>query len=449
VVGSADVTNVNISCASLGAITKIGANGSGARGVAIQADGKIVVAGVAITGNSDTDVALVRYHSNGTLDTSFGGTGVITRNISGRIASTDWVRGVAIQSDGKIVLVGYTQRQGDVSIGLAILRYHSDGRIDTGFAGSGILVSTHPTKDKLGHTIAIQADGKIIVGGAVNCIDRASGEYCTLLERYNDDGSLDTTFNGPSASRADFNTRGVAGLTLQTDGKILVAGSKNSGNGEELAVARYQSTGQSDSGFGNAGLVVVPIGLDVGSSNYGTGISLQTDGKIVVSGVAHTNLENNHFSITRLLASGAVDFDFGNAGSVVTKVALPPESDYSYAVVAQPDGKIIVVGESTVPRINTLPFPGFYSRANINCAVVRYNSLGGLDASFGGSGMVSIDLNNLDDRCYGVALQTNGSIVLIGASVRYDDSRSDAYSSFAVIRLNSNGSLDNDFGSSN
>ena len=447
---AADVSNIQVACTSLGVTTKIGVNGSYARGVAIQADGKIVVAGVGITANRDGDFAVARYSSSGSLDPSFGGTGVVTTNISGRVASTDWVRGVAIQSDGKIIVVGYTQKSGDAAMGLALVRYLEDGSLDTSFAGTGIIVSVHPSKDKTGHSVAIQSDGKIIIAGGVTCTKRTLGKYCTLLERYNSNGSRDTTFNGPGADTTDDSTEGAAGLVLQNDGKILVVGGKDSGNGLELSVARYKPDGQRDSIFGISGLTTVAIGTDVGTYNWGTSIELQVDGNIVVSGVAHSNSANNHFSLTRLLPSGSVDVSFGKAGSVVTNVSIPPNSGYSYAVTVQSDGKIVVAGESMTVRADPQPYPGFYMAANLNFAAVRYTTSGNLDISFGGTGIVTTDINFLDDRCYGVAIQPNGSIVLAGESFTYDPLNNyGGYSSFGVLRIKSDGSVDATFSSRN
>jgi uncharacterized delta-60 repeat protein len=191
----------------------------------------------------------------------------------------------------------------------------------------------------------------------------------------------------------------------------------------------------------------VEIGTEVGAYNTGTAIALQTDGKIVVSGVAHTNSTNNHFSLSRLQSSGAMDTTFGSGGSVVTFVAVPPESDISYGVVVQADGKVVVVGESTTARTNTFPYPGFVSLANVNFAAVRYTAAGVLDTSFGSSGMVTTDVNLLDDRCYAVALQADGSLVLAGGSFTYDPSDTiyGGYSSFAVVRYKTDGKLDSAF----
>jgi uncharacterized delta-60 repeat protein len=426
--------------------TKIGPNGSYASGVAIQTDGKIVAAGVSITSTRDKDVALVRYNIDGSLDTSFGQTGTVTTNISGRIASTDWINRVVIQNDGKIIVAGYTQKSGDVAMGLALLRYNPDGSLDANFSGSGIVISLDSYRNKLGKAVAIQSDGKIVIAGAINCTNRNTPGYCTLLERYNSDGSLDTSFNGPGINRVDDNTGGASGLMIQRDGKILVVGSKDSGNGSELSVARYNVDGQIDLDFGNSGLSTVTIGFDVGSSNGGTSITQSVDGSILIAGVVHSNAANSHFTLTKLMANGSVDTSFGKLGSVITYVSIPPESDYANGIAVQPDGKILVAGESTVINPNPFPFPGFYMQANVNFAVTRYTEAGSLDASFGDNGIVTTDFNLLDDRCYAISIQPNGSIVLVGSSFTYDGSNSyGGFDSVGVARYKLDGTLDSTF----
>ena len=421
--------------------TKTGDNGH-ATAVLTQPDGKIVAAGYGGT-SVDTDFTVIRYNQDGSLDSSFGGTGIVMTNIAGRTLSTDWVRGAAIQSDGKIVVAGYTSPSGDPGYSIALVRYNQNGTLDSSFSGTGIVKSTDSNRNKFGHAVALQLDGKILIAGAVNCINRSTAGNCTLLERYNSDGSLDSSFSGPGTSRVDANTQGAQGLVLQSVGKILVVGTKNSGNGDELSVVRYKTDGQIDSGFGNSGVATVAIGLEVGSSNYGTSIALQADGSILVAGVAHTNSSNNHFSLTKMMTNGAVDTSFGRLGSVVTNVSTPPDSDYTYAMVIQPDGKILVAGEQMSVRSNPMPFPGFYMAANIDFAVVRYNSNGSLDTNFGANGIVITDFGLLSDKGYAIALQSDGSILVSGESQAYVGP--DAYTSFATARYKSNGSLDPTF----
>jgi len=444
---NANVPNLQVDCAPFGVTEKIGAKGSYARAVAIQVDGKIVVAGVASTASRDGDFALARYHPDGRLDTSFGGKGFVTTNISGRIASTDWLRAISIQSDGRIVVAGYSVKSGEIEYGLILARYNSDGSLDSTFAGSGFVKTTDQIKDKIATAVAVQDDGKIVVAGAVTCTTRSAGKYCTLLERYNTDGTLDLTFKGPSVKSSDYSTTGAAGMAIQADGKILVVGTKNSGNGDEIAAIRFSADGQIDSAFGKSGVVNVPIGSEVGDSNSATGIALQTDGKILISGVAHSNSLNNHFAVTRLLQDGSLDMGFGRQGSAITMVAIPPNSDFANSILVQADGAIVVAGESISERSNQYPYSGVIRSMNVDLALARYSANGNLDTTFGRSGIVTSDLNLLEDRCYAVALDGRGGILCAGeTSINDPTDSAGGYSAVSLIRYDSKGAVDRSFG---
>ena len=269
-----NVSNVQVLCVdvSLGGITtRFSSTGdSGARGAVVQPDGKLVVAGSAANGAASSDFAVARYNSDGTLDTSFSGDGLVMTNIFGRTASTDWVRGVARQTDGKLVVVGYTTETGSGSYGLAVARYNADGSLDSTFSGDGVATKYDAggARNMYGHAVAIQPDGKVLVAGAINCVDRNTPGYCTLLARFNSDGSFDAAFDAAVlALQPDTSTLGAAGLVLQGDGKILVAGTRDSGGGESFAVARYTADGSRDTSFGTNGLATVFISTDVGSKD--------------------------------------------------------------------------------------------------------------------------------------------------------------------------------------
>ncbi|MDZ4187262.1 MAG: hypothetical protein U1D25_04005, partial [Hydrogenophaga sp.] len=404
-------------------------------------------AGNSVGLNQDTDAGVVRYNIDGSLDTSFGQSGVVVTNISGRVASTDWIRGLAIQNDGKIIVAGYTQKSGDSTMGLAIIRYNPDGSLDTSFSDTGVVTSIDSGKHKIGHAVALQADGKILIAGAVSCTNRQTPGYCTLIERYNTDGSIDSTFNGPGAIRVDVNTSGASGFIIQSDGKILIVGSRDDGNGDELSVARYQADGAIDSTFGNSGVSTVSIGSEIGSKNYGTSISRSLDGGILVAGVANSRSKNNHFALTKLTKDGQIDKGFGSNGSVVTYVSVPPDSSFAHGMAVQSDGKILVAGESSSPNTNFFPYPGVYRQANIDFAIVRYTENGELDKSFGNNGIAITDFSLLEDRGYSVALQSSGLIILAGSSFTHDenDSYYGGYDSIAVARYNTKGVLDVEF----
>jgi len=199
--------------------------------VALQPDGKIVVAGYA-----GGDFALARYNSDGALDTSFGSGGKVTTDFGGSYHPDGF--SVALQPDGKIVVAGYAG--GD----FALARYNSDGALDTSF-GSGGKVTTDFGGSDAGYSVALQPDGKIVVAGYAG-LDFA-------LARYNSDGALDTSFGTGGKVTTDFSGGRDVGysVALQPDGKIVVAGYA----GVDFALARYNSDGALDTSFGSGGKV--------------------------------------------------------------------------------------------------------------------------------------------------------------------------------------------------
>jgi uncharacterized delta-60 repeat protein len=428
--------------------TRLSSSGdSGAVAAVVQPDGKIVVAGGAADGPAFDDFAVARYNSDGSLDNSFSGDGRVLTNIFGRTASADWVRGVALQTDGKVVVVGYTNQSGSDSYGLAVVRYNSDGSLDSTFSGDGVVTKyvTSGTRNLFGNAVAIQPDGKILVAGDINCVDKYTAGYCTLLARFNSDGSFDTAFDAAFFARAsDNSTQGAAGLALQGDGGILVAGTRDSGGGDGFAVARYTADGSRDTSFGTDGVATAFISTEVGSRDSGTSIALQPDGKIIVAGTTYTLSANNHFGVARFLSDGRIDTGFGASGVLTTNISGGAESDHASSVAVQPDGKILVAGDMLFVRSDPFPYPGLFSEANVDFAVVRYNSNGSLDKTFAGDGIATTDFRLLADLARNVIVQPNGAIVLAGSSFTHDpsDAVSGGYGSFAIARYNADGTAD-------
>ena len=204
-----------------------------ARGVAIQSDGKIVTAGSA--GNTP-DFALARYNTDGSLDITFDGDGKVTTDIF----FGDSAHGVAIQSDGKIVAVGD-------SVDFALARYNADGSLDTTFDGDGKVTTSFTAGEARARGVAIQADGKIVAVGEVG----VNPNLDFALARYNADGSLDTTFGVNGLVTTEFNgTDRARGVAIQSDGKIVAVGQDGT---SDFALARYNANTPSSSSGGGGG----------------------------------------------------------------------------------------------------------------------------------------------------------------------------------------------------
>jgi uncharacterized delta-60 repeat protein len=300
-------------------ITPIGNSSDYANSVAIQADGKIVVAGQSVDG-SNQYFAIMRYNTNGTLDTSLGGTGKVTTSV-GHARSSAY--SVAIQTDGKIVVAGDS---GDESTSNSVvLRFNSNGTPDTSFNGTGKVIT--PTSTAA--SVVIQTDGKIVVAGSSSPALR----YDFTIFRYNPDGSPDNSFNGTGKAVTSFGNAAstASSAVIQTDGKIVAAGNGYNGlvpTDTDFAVVRYNTDGSPDNSLGGTGRIIIQLGILVGQ------VAIQTDGKIVASGY--------YFSVVRLNPNGSLDTTFGGTG-----IVFPPYGPFEAgagATAIQADGKIVAAG---------------------------------------------------------------------------------------------------------
>ena len=254
-------------------ITPIGSSHDRVYSAAVQSDGKIVVAGVTYNG-SNSDIALVRYAASGALDAGFGTGGKVVTTIGSHASG----RSVAVQSDGKIVVAGFSDLGGGNSF--TLVRYTASGVLDAGF-GTGGKVTTNVGLNNIGESVAVQSDGKIIVAGY--CYT-SSNDYDFALLRYTTSGALDSGFGTSGkvttaiSGRFDY-ARSVA---VQTDGKIVVAGRSGDGNSsDDFALVRYTTSGALDADFGTGGKVTTSIGS---GDDWGYSVAMQSDGNIVVAG---------------------------------------------------------------------------------------------------------------------------------------------------------------------
>jgi uncharacterized delta-60 repeat protein len=257
--------------------------------IAIQADGSILVAGRAATGpilGRLEDFALARYKSDGTLDSLFGISGKVSADFSG---GNDNARALTVQSDGKILVTGHTL---GATNDFAMARYNSDGTFDTFFGSGGQVVTDFFSSRELAYAAAIQNDGKIVVAGEI-----VLGSYDFALARFNSDGSLDSSFGAGGKVTTDFaggDDSGV-GIGIQADGKIVVSGPVGVFDFGDFGVARYNANGTLDSSFGGGGTVATNIYGD----EVAFGMVLQADGKIVVAGFGINSNGNADILLTR------------------------------------------------------------------------------------------------------------------------------------------------------
>jgi uncharacterized delta-60 repeat protein len=316
--------------------TDVTARGDMGTTVAVQTDGKIVVAGGAGWARNPRFV-LIRYNTDGTLDTSFSGDGRVTTQFT---RHDDPVAGLALQADGKIVVSGGAGQDGPNS-NFALARYNSDGTLDDAFGGDGKVKTDFVGRHDFANAVAIQADGKVVAGGLAG-FSRTRGKARFGLARYNADGTLDTAFSSDGKLTTDF-TRGddsVQGVAIQSDGNIVTVGiaAYNRSNAT-FALARFTQGGALDSSFGGDGKVRTDFN---GSAAYAYDVVLQPDGKIVAAGVAAGR--GGRFAIARYGTAGALDATFSGDGRAMTN--FTSHNDFAYGLAQQADGNLVLAGGS-------------------------------------------------------------------------------------------------------
>ena len=345
--------------------TAVGTGTCKSEGVALQGDGKIVVAGYSFNAAGQCSFTVLRYRTDGSLDATFADSGKVTTSIGGK---NDSAESVVMQSDGKIVVAGYSFIDSNNN-DFAVVRYNPNGTLDPSFNETGKATADFGARD-LGRSVAIHRDGRIVVAGYTTTETK---EECALA-CFKANGSLDTSFNGTGKVTTNFGGDGNAegqSVAMQIDGKIIVVGFATVAAVQQFAVARYNADGTLDTSFGGTGRVVTAVGI---SGSNATGVALQKDGKIVVSGYGVNNSGRGYdFACLRYNTDGSLDEGFGDHGKVTTVVGQGDGKANSLAV--QTDGKIIVAGSAYVG--NTSEF-----------AVVRYNASGKLDMSFNAAGSV-------------------------------------------------------------
>jgi uncharacterized delta-60 repeat protein len=328
--------------------TNVSEGPEGASAVAIQSDGKIVAAGSAGLGPQASRFALVRYHRDGALDTDFGVGGIVITDLSG---PHEGAAAVAIQSDGRIVAAGAAYASALWASGdVALVRYEPDGSLDRTFGIEGKVITDWSGVHDTARALAILPDGRIVAAGTSSFRDRPG---YGLVARYNKDGSVDTSFGERGRVMIQgVDASDVSALIVQSDGKIIAAGGfRSRGSSLDFGLVRYNDDGSLDSTFGAGGTVTTSFGP------WQAGVfalSLQPDGKIVAGGVA--DLEDYRgaaFGLARYARDGSLDTSFGSGGKVRAEVPAGTGA-YLRSLGIQRDGTIVAVGSSN-PDLN-LPF---------------------------------------------------------------------------------------------
>ena len=366
---------------------------------ALQQDGKILVAG---DDTYSSGFALSRFNSDGSIDLSFGVRGIVTTTFGRAYYAHAYA--IALQPDGKILAAGEATAAGNNYSDFTLVRYKADGSLDNSFGTGGIVTTSVDPYNDYAKSITLQTDGKIIVAGVAPYLGLHA------IVRYNSDGSPDSSFgSGGIVTRGSGG--GASSAALQSDGKIVVAGPSLSG----AFIARYNNDGSIDTSFQGSGLTYTTLSTI-------NALSLQGDGKIVAGS------GGNDFIVARYTSSGTPDTTFGTGGIATTDLGNTIEGVKT--ILLQGDGKLVAVGSSG-------------SNAGSSAfALVRYNTDGSLDGTFGAAGVTTTKIDTLSDWANAAAIQIDGKIIAAGST---RESSGANYFKFALARYKSNGSLDTSF----
>ncbi len=361
---------------------------SQANGVAVQADGKIVIAGKLRTSLHGSDCALARYLPSGAPDPSFGANGLVSLDIGN---GDDVANAVLVQPDGKIVIAGQAITNNGQFVLLA--RYAANGTLDPGFGSAGLVATSVLPVYNTGTGVARQADGKLVVSAYCG----RSAEFTVL--RYTTTGTLDAGFGTAGVVRVPINSVSEAAMAvvIQADQKIVATGFTQVSGGQDVALVRLLPSGVLDASFDGDGKLTTSIG----GEDRAYAVLQQADGKLVVAGFT-TLGGSNRFALIRFLSNGALDVSFGVNSHATT--AFGVDEAVAYSIVQQPDGKLVAAGSG--------------GSSNSYFALARYLPTGALDPSFGNAGRVTTFFPaNSAHTGRGLARQTDGKLVLAGTIV--------------------------------
>ncbi len=388
-------------------VTQFGNGYDRSAGLIVQPDQKIVIAGSARI-DGDYKATLIRFNTDGTYDNSFGNAGIANSSEFGNYSNQS--RPLTIQPDGKLIHVCVTGVYGEYNF--LVSRFNTDGTLDTDFNGSGTVEKSVFSGDDYANSIALQPDGKIIVVGMGEPI----GDFFNMVAiRLNADGSMDNSFNGNgifTTYMGDADSY-IFDVTVQPNGKILLLCEQYvSGTTTDPVLIRLNADGSYDTSFGDNGIAkfIISNGFD-----YVTQFALQPDGKVLVVG---NTAAGNYYDvfILRVGDTGAPDNTFGTAGIVISHVS--DNKNWAESIMLADDGKILVGGYYT--NETTLDNDGM---------VLRFTPDGFPDPTFGDNGVATIDA--YDYRIENIELQADQKIVVSGW---YYSGSVNSYE-FAVSRL--------------
>jgi uncharacterized delta-60 repeat protein len=366
-------------------------NGGVGTAVLIDSHGRAVTAGYTLNGRPDFVVA--RFLQNGTLDTTFGDLGRTILNLGG----ADYARAIALQVDGKLVVAGESDSGGKSRI--AVARFNANGRVDTTFGGQhGFTLTSYGKDHQAANAVIVTPDDKIVVAGFTS----AGVDSRSAIVRYGLGGGLDHSFGGDGRVSFDLSRSDEQFEAISWDeGNYVLGGYAEVNHTPAFSVADVTNAGRLNDQFSKNGFNTTNVtnGTDIGYA-----MLQQPDGKILVAGRVG-NSHRDDWGVVRYLPQGGLDQTWGHSGKVIT--TFGKSFDVAYGIAMQANGKIVVAGR--VHRTFT----------GSDFGVVRYNTDGSVNMPFGTSGKAITDFDGSDDGARGLVIrETNGKILVVGQATK-------------------------------
>ena len=393
----------------------------------IQSDNKIIACGSSYNGLTN-QIVLSRYSTNGSLDNTFGNDGKVITPLGTGLENEN--NSVAILNNGKILVAGGT---GNATSGIdfGIVRYNSNGTLDTSFGTNGIVISDFNSETNIGRSMKVLSDNKFIIGGSLNV--SSSGNYPNfVIAKYNENDTLDTTFGNSGYTSINFGTisnnllvseDSLSCLEIQADGKI-VAGGFTYYNQSDFVLVRLNSNGSLDTSFGANGRVIT----DFGAGEEIRSIQILANGEIIASGNYYFNSDSNQrIAIAKYNANGSLDTAFGTAGKTLFDINSNQE---------------VFVNSTELQSDNKLFVTGFVLNTDADFFIIRCNTDGTLDKSFGVNGVQVID-SGVNEGAFTSITQPDGKII-IGGGISFTETTLD----FILMRFLEPTLVTNSFGMS-
>ncbi|GAA5481624.1 hypothetical protein Hsar01_00835 [Haloferula sargassicola] len=368
-------------------VTAIGTGDDVAAAVGVQADGRIVAAGSSVVAGRKSFSAM-RLLPGGAPDPAFGSGGKILPAI-GTYGSQ--VTGLALLPDGRLLLAGYADQDGDTMF--AMTRHRADGSLDPDFGSGGKVLSMLGETGSRAYGLALQNDGRMVMAGE----RQGASTYDFAAARFLPDGRLDATFGSGGWVTTDIggNTHDYCRcVVVQPDGRVLLGGYATGAADYDFCLVRYRADGSLDPSLGGTGRVRTPVSTH---HDFGRRLMLEPDGRILLVGSS----DLGDILLVRYLPDGSPDPAFGIGGKVVRRVTTMSNDTYSAA--RQPDGKLVLTGSLSVGN-----------GGNQEIMTLRLLPNGAPDPSFGSDGLLTTSLGSDDEEGRDIALAPDGSIVAAG-----------------------------------